>query len=662
MKTRFKSFSGRLTRSVVFTVLVTMTIISVFVFLVAAAGVLLFSKAHYSDFLDKASKDLALTMSTVEVSADNIIDELCWHLATPELVLSTMEYELKANRHVYGCGLGFVADFYPSVGRWYEPYALNDGEKITMKIIGSESHDYFQAEWYTKGLESPEGVWSNPYLDKEGGETVLCTFSRPVIMEPEKEIAGVFGADLSIDRISSLIQESIQKENAESIFYEPNPDDPEQLIYCFIIGPEGDYIVHPDRKRILKTNFYDYATGEDAAQYRKLGDAMRAGESGDMYVVVDGIKSDVSFAPLLQSGWSMGIVVPTKRLMMPGYMYGALIIFLILLGVLLVFLTCHRSIKRASKPLIKLAESAQVIATGKFDTTLPNIKTQDEIRLLRDSFDHMQTSLARYVDELKETTAQNAAIERELGVARSIQMSMLPITWPPFPDRDDLDLFGSVAPAKAVGGDLFDFRIRNEKLYFCIGDVSGKGIPAAMVMTVISSLFRTLSASEDSPLLIMSSINASISARNENMMFVTLFVGTLDLSSGVLQYTNAGHNAPFVITGGIPRMMPVDPNIPVGIMADWSYSLQETTLSPDTILFLYTDGLTEATRSDGEMFQEERVQAKLAGHDESTSAERLIADMTAAVDRFIGDAEQSDDLTMLVLKWLGNRTPVTAEP
>ena len=652
MKARLDSFSGRLTRTVVITVLVTMTIISVFVFLVAASGILVFSKAHYSDILEKANRDMALTMSKVEVSADNIIDELCWHLATPELVLSTMEYELNVNRHVYGCGIGFVEDFYPAVGRWYEPYALNDGGKITMKIIGSETHDYFQSEWYTQGLASSEGVWSTPYLDDEGGETVLCTFSRRVVMEPEKEIAGVFGADLSISGLATLIQESIRKENEESIFYVPVKDAPEERIYCFIIGPDGEYIAHPDQGRILKANFYDFATGEGADGYRKLGDAMRAGESGDMTVVVDRIRSDVYYAPLLHSGWSMGVVVPTERLLTPAISYGAIIIFLILLGVLLVFLTCRRSIRKASKPLIQLAESAQEIATGKFDTSLPTIRHKDEIRLLRDSFDYMQSSLARYVDELKETTARNASLERELSVARSIQMSMLPITWPPFPDRNDLDIYGIVAPAKAVGGDLFDFRIRNEKLYFCIGDVSGKGIPAALVMTVINSMFQTLSDSDDSPLQIMTAINSSASARNENLMFVTLFVGALDLATGVLQYTNAGHNAPFVLLDGKPRMMPVDANIPVGIMADWSYSLQETTLSPGTILFLYTDGLTEATRSDGELFQEERVQAQLSGHDENTSAERLVADMTAAVNRFIGDAEQSDDLTMLVLKML----------
>ena len=652
MKKRFHSFSGRLTRSVVITVLVTMTIISVFVFLVAASGILVFSKAHYSDILEKSNRDLALAMSKVEISADNIIDELCWHLATPELVLSTMEYELNVNRHIYGCGLGFVADFYPSVGRWYEPYALNDGDRISLKIIGSEAHDYFQAEWYTKGMASPEGAWSNPYLDEDGGETVLCTFSRPVVMEPEKEIAGVFGADLSINGLASLIQESIRKENEESIFYVPVKDGPEQRIYCFIIGPDGDYIAHPDPNRILKANFYDYATGKDAGRYRKLGDAMRAGESGDLSVTVDGIRSDVYYAPLLHSGWSMGIVVPTERLLTPAIAYGAIIIFLILLGVLLVFLTCRRTIKKASTPLIQLAESAQEIATGKFDTSLPTIKNKDELRLLRDSFDYMQSSLARYVDELKETTAQRASIERELSVARSIQMSMLPITWPPYPERNDLDIFGCVAPAKAVGGDLFDFRIRDEKLYLCIGDVSGKGIPAALVMTVISSMFRTLSASEDSPHRIMSAINDSISARNENLMFVTLFVGSLDLSTGKLLYTNAGHNAPILISDGEARLMSVDANIPVGIMAEWSYSQQETTLSPGTILFLYTDGLTEATRGDGELFHEERVLAQLAGHDENSSAERLVADMTAAVNQFIGDAEQSDDLTMLVLKML----------
>ena len=633
----------------VVTVLVTMTIISVFVFLVASAVIMVYSKAHYSNIMDKARGNLALVMSKVEVSAENIIDELSWHLATPELVAGTLQYELNTNRHLYGCGIGFVPDYYPKQGRWYEPYALVEGDVITVRDIGSDKHDYLEAEWYKNGLEHPDGIWSNPYLDMEGGGTVLCTFSR-LVKEPEGDIAGVFGADISLEGLSSFIVDSVGKENEEDVLFDISPEETEMQIYCFILGPDGDYIVHPDKERILKTNFYDYAVGEDAGKYRKLGDAMRAGEKGDMSLLVDGVKSDVYYAPLLDSGWSMGVVVPMARVLRPGLYIGSFILVLILLGLLLIAAICRRAIRKTSKPLIKLAESAREVATGKFDTKLPTIKTNDEIRLLRDSFDNMQKSLAEYVRELTETTARNASMESELSVARSIQMSMLPMTWPAFPDRDDLDMYGSVTPAKAVGGDLYDFRIRDGKLFFCIGDVSGKGIPASLVMAVVSSLFRTLSTSEDSPVKIVSTMNSSMSSRNENMMFVTLFVGMLDLASGELKYTNAGHNAPIVILNGEAHMLEVDSNVPVGVTQDWAFSEQTATLSPGTMLLLYTDGLTEATRSGGELFGEGRVLAKLSGHDANISAADIISHVLEAVGEFVGDSEQSDDLTMLALR------------
>ena len=652
MKKKFKSFSSRLTRRVVLTVLVIMTVISLLVFLFSASVLLVFNQAHFSDIMDKANGNMAMVMSKVEVSAENIIDELSWHLATPELVSSTLKYELNTNRHLNGCGIGFVPDFYPGQGRWYEPYALNTGGDIVMKDIGSGTHDYFNSEWYTKGLESPEGVWSNPYLDKEGAGMALCTYSRPVKEEPGGNIAGVFGADISLDEISTLIIESVDKENQDIFFDEVDPQEDAYRIFCFIIGPNGDFIVHPDKERILKTNFYDYAVGSGADKYRKLGDAMRAGEKGDMIVQIDGRKSAVYYSPLLHSGWSMGIVVPVKRLLMPGFLVGSIILFLILLGLLIIFFICHRSIRRTSKPLMQLAESAREIATGKFDTELPEIRTNDEILLLRDSFDNMQQSLAQYVEELTETTARQASMENELNVARNIQMSMLPINWPAFPDRKDLDIYASLIPAKAVGGDLYDFRIRDGKLFFCIGDVSGKGIPAALVMTVISSMFRMLSASENSPARIISSLNASMAARNENMMFVTLFVGALDLASGELQYTNAGHNVPAVISEGKARLLEVDSNVPVGIMRDWVYSQQSVTLSPGTLFFLYTDGLTEATRSDGQMLGEERMLESLSNLAEGISCEELITRMIGEVGGFVGDAEQSDDLTMLSIRML----------
>ena len=652
MSRKIESFSDRLSRNVVLTVLVTMTIIAVFVFILAAAGMFVFSKAHYSDIMDKARGNMAMIMSKVEVSADNIIDELSWHITTPDVVTETLEYELNTNRHIYGCGIAFVPDFFPEKGRWYEPYALNTGDSIVMKEIGSASHDYFNAEWYLQGLESSQGVWSNPYLDNDGAGTVLCTFARQVYKQPEGILAGVFGADISLEELSLQIEESIRKENEESPFLDMKTIDTDLTIYSFIIGPDGDFIAHPDESRILQTNFYDYIPSKRAKQYKMLGDSMRAGESGEIAVMMDGVKSDVYYAPLLDSGWSMGIVVPAKRVLKPSFLYGALILFMILLGLLIVFFTCKRSIKKASVPLIQLADSAQEVAQGNFDTKLPRIKTHDELRLLRDSFDNMQKSLSKHIRELTETTAQKASMERELGVARNIQMSMLPMTWPAFPERDDIDIYGCLTPAKAVGGDLYDFRIRDGKLFFCVGDVSGKGIPASLVMTVMSSLFRTLSNSENNPAKIVSSINSSMAARNESMMFVTMFVGVLDLETAVLKYCNAGHNAPIVILGGKPTILNVDANVPIGIVPDWDYSLQKATLSPGTILFLYTDGLTEATRAGGELFAEERVLENLSGLDERTTSADIIAHMTAAVNEFVGDSEQSDDLTMMAIRMM----------
>jgi sigma-B regulation protein RsbU (phosphoserine phosphatase) len=650
---KFESFSKRLTRKVVFIVLVTMLIISIFLSLVSSARILVFSRTHYSDIMDKAQGNLAMVMSKVEVSADNIIDELSWHLSTPEIVISTLQYELNTNRHLKGCGLGFVPDYYPSQGRWFEPYALNADDSITVKDIGSESHDYHTSEWYMKAMGSPVGVWSNPYFDSDGAGALLCTYSR-IVTDPDGKVAGVFGADISLDGVTNLIAEYIRFENRNSPYVKAGAEAKDLLITGFIIGPDGAYIAHPDTTRILKANYYDYAVGKGAEKYRELGKAMREGKTGERIVKMDGINYEVYFAPLLDSGWSMAIAVPIKRVLKPGFLFGAMIIAMILLGLLIVSLICRRHIKKTTKPLISLAESAQQVATGKFDVELPEIDTNDEICLLRDSFDNMQKSLSQYVDELKETTAQRAAMMSELDVARKIQMSMLPRIWPAFPSRDDLDIYGCVTPAKAVGGDLYDFRIRDNVLYFCIGDVSGKGVPASLVMTVMSSLFRTLSASEGNPALIVSSINNSMASRNDGMMFVTLFVGALDLKTGELQYCNAGHNAPFVISDGKAHMLEVDSNVPVGIQFGYKYSLQECKFSPHTTLFLYTDGLTEATRSDGQLFGEERVQECLSHYKESVLAKDQIAQMTEAVEEFVGDAEQSDDLTMLTIKYSFN--------
>ena len=256
-------------------------------------------------------------------------------------------------------------------------------------------------------------------------------------------------------------------------------------------------------------------------------------------------------------------------------------------------------------------------------------------------------------DQLEETTAQKAAIESDLRIASDIQMGMLPEKFPTKADRDDVQLYASLTPAKEVGGDLFDFYFRDEKLFFCIGDVSGKGVPASLFMAVTRSAFRTVSAHESMPNHIVGSINKTIADMNKNNMFVTLFVGVLDLPTGQMLYCNAGHDAPLLVGAGVGEL-PCDSNIPVGFMPEWEYTLQEAEIYTGTTIFLFTDGLTEAMNVENEEFQMNRINdvAVKALAQQQQEPHQLIALMTDAVHQFVGDAEQSDDLTMMGIQYI----------
>ena len=314
------------------------------------------------------------------------------------------------------------------------------------------------------------------------------------------------------------------------------------------------------------------------------------------------------------------------------------------IGGVVIFFFMSRSIRHATKPLAFLSKSAQEVAKGNFNTTLPTFRHNDEVAQLRDSFDTMQQSLRQYIEELKETTASKAAMMSELNVAHSIQMSMLPKTFPAFPNRKDIDLYASLTPAKAVGGVLYDFFIHDEKLFFCIGDVSGKGVPASLVMAVSRTLFRNISAHTDRPSHIVDSMNVNICEGNDNCMFVTLFVGVLELKTGLLRYCNAGHDAPFIGD----TLLPCDSNLPVGVTTELQYTEQETMIAPGAMLFLYTDGLTEAENASQEHFGMKRITDVITTF--SGSPQELIKTMITAVHQYVGDTEQSDDLTMLAFK------------
>ena len=248
--------------------------------------------------------------------------------------------------------------------------------------------------------------------------------------------------------------------------------------------------------------------------------------------------------------------------------------------------------------------------------------------------------------KLVDTTTQNERMESELNIARTIQMAMLPKVFPPFLDRLDMNAYGMVKPAKEVGGDLYDFYVRHDKLFFCVGDVSGKGVPASLVMATMRSLFRSTTSHEEKAAKIVAEINNNLAEQNEQNMFVTFFLGVLDLKTGKLEYCNAGHNAPVLHR----QLLDVKPNLPLGIVSGYQYEAQSIQMAHNDTIFLYTDGLTEAENEQHEQYGEERMLSFLASLTDSRPRD-VVEAVLENVETFVNGAQQSDDLTMLLIRY-----------
>jgi len=260
------------------------------------------------------------------------------------------------------------------------------------------------------------------------------------------------------------------------------------------------------------------------------------------------------------------------------------------------------------------------------------------------------TYSARTARKLIASNEKNRRIEDELNIAGTIQMAMLPKVFPPFMDRLDLNIYGMVEPAKEVGGDLYDFYVRQDHLFFCIGDVSGKGVLAALVMAMTRSLFRSITAHDEHSASIVRKMNRALADQNSQNMFLTLFLGVLDCRTGELDYCNAGHNAPVLKTKAGWQLLEVKPNLPLGIEPSFEFTAQTVQIQRDDILFLYTDGLTEAENSKHEQYGEQRMMQTLSEM-ATNRPQEIVAHLQSDVKQFVNGAPQSDDLTMLAIRY-----------
>ena len=465
----------------------------------------------------------------------------------------------------------------------YAPYATRNSETGEIQTLSLATDDY----------DYPSQEWFTKPLELHDGY-----WSEPYYDEGGGNILMTTFSMPVMDRngkVAAILTADISlqwlTELMGSIEVYPNA-------FSTVVSRNGQIMVCPVESLVMNKNVLQFAAeSSDSDALSSINEAMLSGQEGEMEVRYKGEENRIYFAPVERTGWSLSIVVPEKEMFAGVRKVGRLVTILQLLGVVMIVIILR------------------VIAKNQM--------------------------------KYKKLATQKELIQNELRIGHEIQMSMIPKTVPAFPERTDLDFAATLIPAKEVGGDLYDFYIRDEKLFFCIGDVSGKGVPAALVMSVTQSLFRAISAHETNPSKIVISMNNSMSENNESNMFITFFCGILDLTTGLLRYCNAGHNPPMLNT----EKLPVLPNFPLGVMPGMVFQEQETRLGYDDTLFLYTDGLTEAENASSEQFGEERMEAFLGT---KRNAQALLDAMQEAVDCFVSDAPQSDDLTVLVIHYMAH--------
>jgi len=517
-------------------------------------------------------------------------------------------------------------------------------------------------EWYTRAKQNRSIGWTGAMIDAVSG-TPMVTCYKPVYDE-KRRLIGVVGADVTAETINQKIIGTQIGKNG----------------YAFLIDGKGNIIAHPGMQGTGRKWDEVFETGNllnaKDPELARIAEEMVDGMAGVGRCQLDGAEKFIAYAPVTSTGWSIGVAMPIDEIVAPvqatkqridtvtadfsskinrqiDEMLTAMI--LTSAGIIVVVAgIAYILARRITRPIVALNQGVQVIGRGDLDHRLV-VTTGDEIQDLAGAFNKMSEDLKAYIGHLQETTTARERIESELRVATEIQTGMLPRTFPPFPDRREFDLYATMQPAREVGGDFFDFFfISHSKLCLIIGDVCGKGIPAALFMAISKTLLRTEALHEPSPDRVLFSVNNTLCPDNEAAMFFTGLCAVLDTQTGELTIANGGHNPPLLCpAGGEFQYIKLPGGLVVGAMPDTDYVSNTYAMRPHDTLVMYTDGVTEAMDGAGRLYSEARLLSclnDLCGR----SVSDIVHGVRADIETFTGGTEQSDDITMLVIEFNGN--------
>lgn len=563
---------------------------------------------------------------------------------TMDDLLDLIRVVVDKNMEIFGSCIAYAPYAYLPKAERFAPYFYKNGDQISFTYL---PYNYFNSDWYQSPRELNRPIWSEPYYDEGAGNVVMTTYSVPFYVndQGQKKLRGVVTADISLDWLEEIMS-SIKIA---------------QTGYGFLISKHGTIVTHPDQNLIMNESIFSVAEEHNDTHMRAVGQAMTRGGSGFVpFTSLTGKKVWIAYTPLRSNGWSLGVIFPQKELMADVIQLNRRILFLGSIGFVVMLVIIAWIARSITRPIRTLSLATEDIARGNLEGHLPTISTGDEVGKLADAFSNMKHSLQEYIHELTETTAANERMESELQIARDIQRGILPVNFPAFPHRNEIEIFATLLPQKEVGGDLYDFFfIDQDHLCFTVGDVAGKGIPASLFMVITDTLIKAKSTAEICPDIVLSRVNEALCADNPSMMFVTLFMGILNVRNGELCYSNGGHNPPYLITanGGLAPL-PTTDGMALGVMEQITYRSRTIRLNAGDTIFLFTDGVNEAINKDEAFFGEARLARELDKCKDCT-VEEIVAFLLADVQEFCRDAPQTDDITMMTLRYNGDSRTVT---
>jgi sigma-B regulation protein RsbU (phosphoserine phosphatase) len=537
---------------------------------------------------------------------------------------------LAANLDMDGLAAVFRPSPEPGSAPPYSPFVSrgDDGTIVSRDLSQDAAEPYRDSNWFLGGLGCSRGCWQRPFFS-QSRHCLVINYS--VAINRDGHPVGIINTDVTLDWLHRILGSLDKPEGA----------------YAFVLDSDGDFLAHDDRGLIGKRGMPALleAMASDRPETVRLAAAQSPQVRGPVWIYS---------APIEGTHWRLGLGIPERQIyagVRRIFLLSLVLGLLALLGVALITLV---TIRRTMAPLGVLADRAEHVARGELDFELPPARRADEVGRLTHSFDHMRRELALHLEDLARVAREKQRLASELEIAHQIQIGLLPNEHYLDAVCAHFELHAALRPARAVGGDLYSyFMLDPQRFFVMVGDVSDKGIPAALFMAQTITLAKALAPRAQTPRNLLQLLNLELCRGNDSCMFVTLLCGLLDTGSGNLVLASAGHEPPVLCGRGAPQLPDFPTGAVLGLYEDSDYPEHRLRLQPGETLLMYTDGITEASDEDQRPFGIERSVESLARVPATAPPAGYIERLLGDVDHFVAGASQADDITVLALTWHG---------